>query len=411
VLRDRDFRCYFIGQTTSGFGSSLSGVALAFAVLSLTGSATLLGVVLLASRLPVIALALIGGVLGDRFSRRLAMLGTDSGRAIVQGITAILLLTGHAQLWSLAVLQASAGVGSALFGPAAGGLVPNLVADEQLRRANSLLSISSSVTSIGAVGAAGAIVSCVGPGAAFAVDAASFAVSALSLARICSQSLSAPPPSGRRLVAQVAEGWRAVRGRSWLLAYCVHVALLNMLVLSPLFVLGPLVAARRLDGVGAWAAIAMGYAIGGLLGSSLVLRWQPERPMLAAFAASLALAPLLGLLALPASIFVLAPLALLAGGQATVYNSLATTTVQANVPDGLRSRVSSFVTAGGLAGAPLGMGMAGYLAGELGARAVLSFAAGWVVLSALAAVALPSVRALGTAAPPTLRNDPGTPAA
>ncbi|HTX01082.1 MAG TPA: MFS transporter [Acidimicrobiales bacterium] len=396
MLGSRDFRWYFLGQTTSGFGSSLSGVALAFAVLSLTRSATLLGTVLLASRLPVIVLALAGGVLGDRFSRRLVMLGTDTGRTVLQGITAALLLSGHAAVWSLALVQAGAGAGSALFSPAANGLVPNLVAPEQLRRANSLLSMSSSLASIAAVGAAGAIVALVGPGAAFTVDAGTFAASAVSLALVRSQSLEAPPPSGRRLVAEVGEGWRAVRSRPWLLAYSLHVSLLNTLVLSPLFVLGPLVADQRLGGAGAWAGIAMSYAVGSLCGGAIVLRWHPERPMLATFAVSLALAPLPGLLAVPVALWWLAPAALLAGAETSVYNTLATTAQQADVPDRLRSRTGAFVTVGALAGVPVGMGLAGVVAGALGTRSVLGFAAAWVVLSALGAAAVPAVRRLGS---------------
>ena len=68
VLRGRDFHLLLAGQTLSNFGSALVPVALAFAVLDLTGSATDLGLVLLASRLPNMVLVLTGGVVADRRS-------------------------------------------------------------------------------------------------------------------------------------------------------------------------------------------------------------------------------------------------------------------------------------------------------------------------------------------------------
>jgi MFS family permease len=215
VLRSRDFRWYFIGQTTSGFGNSLSGLALAFAVFSLTRSASVLGIVLLASRLPVIGFALLGGALGDRFSRRLVMLSTDAARTLLQAATAALLLSGHAGIWSLALLQAAAGAGSAMFGPAANGLVANLAPPGQIRQANSLLGISANVAQISAVGVAGAVVAVIGPGSAFAVDAVTFAASTISLAVIRSQSLATPPTTRRPLLEDIGDGWRTVRGQAW----------------------------------------------------------------------------------------------------------------------------------------------------------------------------------------------------
>jgi len=82
VLRERDFRLLFTGQTLSNLGSALVPIALAFAVLDLTGSATDLGLVLLASRLPNTVLVLTGGVVGDRWSRRWVMLASDAIRCL-----------------------------------------------------------------------------------------------------------------------------------------------------------------------------------------------------------------------------------------------------------------------------------------------------------------------------------------
>lgn len=143
-LRARDFRRYYAGQTASAFGDSLTPLAIAFAVLHLTGSPMGLGIVVLATRLPIVALTLLGGAVGDRFPRRTVMLTADLVRFAAHGVTAVLLLTGHAQLWLLVVLQVLAGVGTAFFNPAAAGLITSLAAEDDLQAANSLISISRS---------------------------------------------------------------------------------------------------------------------------------------------------------------------------------------------------------------------------------------------------------------------------
>ncbi|PZG20686.1 MFS transporter, partial [Nonomuraea aridisoli] len=144
----RDFRRYYIGQTASAFGDSLTPFAMAFAVLHLTGSAVDLGVVVLSTRLPVIVLTLLGGAAGDRFQRRTVMLVADLVRFVAHGGTAVLLLAGAAEIWMLVALQLVAGAGSAFFNPAAVGLVGSLAGKEQLQAANSLISISRSAASI-----------------------------------------------------------------------------------------------------------------------------------------------------------------------------------------------------------------------------------------------------------------------
>ncbi len=347
VLRDRNFRLYWAGQTLSGAGNAVSSVALVFAVLALTHAASSLGLVLLASQLPVIVFTLLGGVAGDRYSRRVIMVITDAGRAVLQAVTAALLLTGHASVAGLGLLQAGAGLGSALFGPAASGLVADLAPGGQVRQANSVLSMSQAVTQVAALATAGAVVAGLGPGAAFALDSASFAASTLSLALVRSPALASPPGNRPALLGQLGQlgqGWQAVRQRPWLVTYTAHVAVLNTLAVSPFFVLGPVVAKAYLGGASGWSAIAISYAAGAFAGSWVTLHWRPPRPMLAAFAVSLALAPLLVLLAVHSPLPLLLPAGAAAGADASVYNTLASTCRQVHVPDHLLARASSFVT-------------------------------------------------------------------
>ena len=131
ALHHRDFALLFSGQAISVVGDALFPVALAFAVLELSGSASSLGLVLAAQALPLAAFALVGGVVGDRVSRQKLMLASDLARAAIQALAATLLIAGAAEIWHLAVLAALYGAAEAFFRPAAGGLIPRLVPDER----------------------------------------------------------------------------------------------------------------------------------------------------------------------------------------------------------------------------------------------------------------------------------------
>src|SRR5215470_6455682 len=97
ALQERDFRLLWVGQATSAFGSSLVPVALAFAVIELTGSPSALGLVLSAGLVSRVCLLLLGGVVADRFPRRHVMVAADALRATTQAIVAALLLSGTAR--------------------------------------------------------------------------------------------------------------------------------------------------------------------------------------------------------------------------------------------------------------------------------------------------------------------------
>src|SRR4051812_34266643 len=136
VLRLREFRLLFGAQAVSIIGDRMVGIALAFAVLGLGGSATQVGVVLASRILPMVGTLLVGGVVADRVSRRAVMVVADLSRLVSQGAIAALLLTGVAQIWMLAVLSGLTGAATGFFNPASTGLIPALVPPEQLQEAN-----------------------------------------------------------------------------------------------------------------------------------------------------------------------------------------------------------------------------------------------------------------------------------
>ena len=132
VLAERDFRLLFIGRTISLFGTAFAPIALAFAVVRLTGSPADLGLVLSAYMLAHLVFLLAGGVWADRLPRHLVMVTSDLLSGAAQIAAAVVLLTGVAQTWHLVLLGALRGGASAFFMPASTGLVPQVVSSGRL---------------------------------------------------------------------------------------------------------------------------------------------------------------------------------------------------------------------------------------------------------------------------------------
>ena len=181
-LSERDFRLLWLGQSVSAIGDSLMPVALAFATLSITRSASALGAVLAVSTLARAFALPAAGVWADRLPRQLVMLTSDGVRAAVHAVIGVLLITGHAQLWHLILNALVFGFAGGFFLPASTALVPQTVSAERLQQANALMGLSRSLTSVGGPAISGILVAVIGPGWVFVVDAATFVVSAVSLA-------------------------------------------------------------------------------------------------------------------------------------------------------------------------------------------------------------------------------------
>src|SRR2546426_6894548 len=122
-LRERNFRLLAGARTISFFGTNLAPIAVAFAVLDVTRSATDVGLAFAAWTLAQISTLLIGGVVADRLPRRLVMVGSDTANLCVRWTMGALLVSGHARVWELIALQAVGGAATAFYSPASSGLV------------------------------------------------------------------------------------------------------------------------------------------------------------------------------------------------------------------------------------------------------------------------------------------------
>jgi predicted MFS family arabinose efflux permease len=390
VLREREFRLLFVGQSVSLLGDGMLTIALAFAVLDLTGSVSDLGFALAASRAPLVVAVLVGGVVADRLPRRAVMVGADLVRLVALAVSASLLIAGDAQLWELLVLQAIFGTAGGFFYPASTGLLPLIVGPEFLQQANGLRGLSQSTGAIAGPAIAGVLVATAGPGWALAADAATFAVSAGSLAL-----LRLPPhvrPARQRFLGDLTDGWREFRSRTWVWAEVLVAGACGNMFTAAFTALGPVIAKSHLGGASAWAAVLAAQGAGGFLGGLLVLRLRVRRPLVVANLAW-------GVLVLPDLLLAfIAPTAAIAVGAfvggcgLAIGQSLWETTLQRNIPQRALSRVSAYDWFGSLAFNPLGLAVMGPLAVAIGTQATLLVAASWFVVSSLTLISVPSIR-------------------
>src|SRR3569833_381711 len=146
VLRERNFRWFFLGQCASMLGDGMVAPALAFAILNLTGHVSDLGLVLAAGTASQVLVMLAGGVIADWLPRNVLMLGSDLLRTVSQGVMAVLLLTGSARVWQLLVLQVVHGLAAALFMPAVPGLLQATTTPRQRQLSNALRELALSGT-------------------------------------------------------------------------------------------------------------------------------------------------------------------------------------------------------------------------------------------------------------------------
>ena len=396
VLRHRDFRMLFAGQAVSVVGDALLPIALAFAVLDeLGGGAGQLGLVLAAQVVPMTFLVLPAGVWADRMSRRALMLASDLGRAVVQALAAALLLSGRAELWHLVVLSALYGGLEALFRPAAGGMLPALVPPGELQQANALIGLAQNVGQVVGPAAAGALIVVLSPGAALAVDAATFVVSAAFLLVLREPARPARPPGHEpHFWSELKGGLAEVRRRRWMLGFMPAFSAYHLVALPCVLALGAVVADQDLGGAGAWAVISTCFGVGTIAGSAIGLRWKPRRPMQAAALAFLGASCQPAIIALAGSTAAIAAFQALAGVAVAIGFAQWETTLGRLIPARALSRVTSldwFSTVGLM---PLGYAVAGPLSEAVGLRETMVGASIFTIALFGAALAAPAVRAV-----------------
>jgi predicted MFS family arabinose efflux permease len=396
LLRDPSLARVFAARSVSAFGTAMTPVALPFAVLQdLQGTPREVGLVVAAGSAAQILVQLFGGAFADRGSRQRQVVGADALAAAAQALLALLLLTGEASLPGLIAIQVVVGASFGLHWPAAVGLVPLVVPRESLQPANALLSIANA-TAIGVGAAAGGFLAArFGAGTAIAVDALSFAASALLVAgvRARPQVRSAAASLWRELRA----GWREFTSHRWLWTIVLQFTVMTTGWFGAFAVVGPIVAQRSLGGADAWGVIAASFGFGLVTGGLVALRVHFPRPMLAATLTCFpgALVPLL--LVAPAPLAWIAAGAFVAGVGMEIFSVLWNTALHTHVEPSALSRVSAYDAVGSIALVPLGEVLAGLSVESIGAPSTLLWAAAAILVPTALVLGVPEVRQLRSA--------------
>ncbi len=390
-LRERPFRLLFLGRTLSAVGDSIVPVATTFAVLKL-GTTTDLGIVLGIGSGTRVVFLVAGGVWADRLPRQLVMMTSDLVRAVVQALIALAFFAGAVHVWQLAAASAVFGLAGAFFNPASTGLIPSVIAADQLQEANALLGLSRGILEVSGPAVAGVIVATLGFGVVFGVDSASFVASLLCLAAMRLPA-AIERMVGRSMLSEAREGLRVILESRWMVAGLTCDLVTNF-SLAILFVLSAAVVKAHFAGARDWGLILTAGAIGGLIGSAAAVRIKPARPLLVTYVTAFAIPVQLLVYVPPLPFAVLLVGSVVLFWQITFGNALWATMEQQYVPGEALSRVDSLLWLGSLVVFPIGLAAAGPIAAAIGTRAALILGAAVATAAIAGALSVRDVREL-----------------
>jgi MFS family permease len=289
-LRHRPFRLLFLGRNAIMLGNAVAPIALAFAVLDVTGSLTSLGLVVGTRSLTNVLFVLFGGVLADRLSRRRILVVSSWCSALTQGCLAALVMAHTASMPWFIVLSAANGTASAFALPASWALTPQTVPAGVVRQAVVLLRLGTNTAMISGASLGGLLVSLTSPGLGLAVDATTFALAGLCFARITSAPRHAaldPEPAsepgtsraGSTVLTELRQGWSEFTARTWVWLVVMAFCCINPAYVATTEVIGPAVADDTI-GRRAWGLVLATQTAGMLAGGLLSMALRARRQLL-----------------------------------------------------------------------------------------------------------------------------------
>jgi MFS family permease len=385
-----NYRRYTAGQSVSLIGTWMQMAAQSWLVLTLTGSATTLGVIVALQTLPVLLLGPYGGVIADRVDKRRLMVVLQIAMGLQALVLGVLTATGAVRLWEIGALAALLGLNNAFENPARQSFMLELVGAGSLRNAVTLNSVLVNVARVIGPALAGVLIATVGEGVCFLVNAASFVAVVASLSTLDRSAILPSPPSGRQ-PGQLREGLRYVRRTPELGVPLMMMALAGALAYEFQVTL-PVMARQGLH-VGATgfgfmtAAMGVGAVVGGLF---VAAKGKTGLPTLVIAATAFGVVLLFAGLApnLPVELIALA----LAGGASISFMSTGNSTLQLGAAPSMRGRVMSLWFVAFQGSTPVGGPIVGWVMAQAGARAGLGI--GGVTCLVVALVGLLALRRL-----------------
>jgi MFS family permease len=369
-LKGWSFRRLWAASGLSMLADQAFLVALTWLVLRLAGSGAELGAVLAVASVPGAVLMPLGGVLSDRSSPVLIMIGTSVGRVLLLAVLAALILTDVIQLWHVYVISAGLSALDAFYYPASMAIVPSLVNQDRLGAANALIQGVEQASSILGPALAGSLLALAGLGASFGATALLFLVAAAllgTLARAANQAAGLAENQEQEREqsttrGELVEGLRYVARDPVIRSLLLIVLGTNLAMMGPLYVGGAVLSELRLGGAGAFGTLVAAAGAGSLIGivSAGSVRRFRRRGLV-----ELSLTGVLGIIvasiAFVPSLAVAIPLAVVIGTIASFLGVITISWLQERAEPGLLGRVMSLVMFSAVALDPISFALAGVL--------------------------------------------------
>jgi predicted MFS family arabinose efflux permease len=425
-LRHRGFRLLAAGQLSSNVGDAFYAVALPWYVLSHHGGALLLGTVLAAYGIPRTVLLAVGGQASDRWGPWTVMMASDGVRVLAAAALAVAAATGPARAVILVPIAVVLGSGEGLFLPGSFSIIPTLLPDADLQAGNALASAGTQLATLVGPAVGGAMVALAGPSPAFGLDAASFAVSVLTLAgvralqRTPAAAVPAPRSGEDSALAPASDAatttcdpdTRTVRGllRS---ERVLQLALLVTVVANlgsggidgvalPSLAHGPLH-----TGAGGFGALIAAFGAGALLGTLVAAHaGRARRPAIAASAAFLTEAIFIAIVPYLGNAFGAAAALVGLGVMNGFGNVVMITAFQRWAPPNMLGRLSGLLMLASFGVFPVSVVLAAFVVRDLGPAAFFPLAAAALALAILLGISQRSWRNFGAAPDPTGPSGP-----
>ena len=395
-LAIRDFALLWTGAAVSLLGDGVYIVAIAWQVYELSDTPTALSLVGVAWTLPMAAFLLVGGVVSDRFDRREIMIATDLVRAVAVAVIAVLSITGALELWHLILLAIVFGTGDAFFGPAFNSVVPQIVPQRLLVQANSLDQfIRPFMMALAGPALGGLTVAALGTGAAFALNAGSFLVSALAISLMSAgHKADRGDEEPRSALADMREGFRFVRQHAWLWGTLLGAAISLLAFWGPVEVLVPFRIKNDLGGgADAFGLVLAAGGVGAILAAVAMAQLGLPRKHMTFMYVAWAVG-CLGIAGLAFATVLWQAMASSFAQQALFASGLIVwgTLIQTLVPARLLGRVTSLDWFVSTSLVPVSFALTGPVAAAVGAEATLAGAGVLAAAATLLCLLIPGIR-------------------
>lgn len=404
-LRHAPFRWLVIGRTINMIGNAVAPMALAFGVLDLTGSARDLGLVVAARSATNVLFVLFGGVIADRLPRRFVMIASALSAAVTQGSVAVLFFTDHATVPVLMGIGALNGAVAAFSVPAISALQGQVVPDEIRQQANALTRLSINFVGVAGAAVGGLLVASIGSAWSIAIDAATFALSAVFFALVRVSDVRDKSQPRESTLHELRVGWREFASRTWLWAVVLGFTVINAMLAGAVGVLGPAIADETFGRTG-WGIASAAELAGLFIGGLVVLRLKVRRFLLLGVLTMAGVVPFMIILGAAPYLPLVIAVALVAGLGIEIFGVAWETSMQRHVPADLLARVYSWDILGSIVAIPLGQVVAGSAADTFGTEGALIAAASLAAVAVAGMALTPAVRKLDNTPAPSMPSTP-----